>query len=270
MVAYRNDLYQVCLYLEQQGVDNWQEVTYEHVAGYFLKMREDQVYRPTTIVRKLAALRSFFRYMRNVGMILYDPVETLKIPRVQKELPRILNAEEIGSLLRQVEAETASGRRDLALLQMLYATGMRVTELVSLNLDDFDATELTVRCGGHEGWSKHERVLPLSPVAVEAIQQYRETVRPLLAVYHPEEQALFLNHHGRRLTRQGLWLIIKGYARQAGITTITPHMLRHSFAMLMLNGGMELRSVQELLGYTHVSAMQVYRQLAREELSTTV
>jgi integrase/recombinase XerD len=156
------------------------------------------------------------------------------------------------------------------MLQMLSATGMRVSELVSLNLDDFDAEHASVVCPGRNGRSKRERVLPLSATAVEATKQYLESARLRLMVRHPEEQALFLNHHGERLTRQGFWLIIKGYARQAGITNITPHMLRHSFALLMLQGGMELRSVQELLGHAHISTTQVYSQLARTEVSTTV
>jgi integrase/recombinase XerD len=270
IVAYRNDLGQVCAYLKQQKVENWQQVTREHILQYLLQMRESQAYRPTTIARKLAALRSFFRYLRSIGLIRDDPVENLETPHVQKELPQVLNPEQIESLFRQVEIETPAGQRDLAMLQMLYATGMRVSELVSLNMADFDAEQATVVCPGRNGRNKRERVLPLSSVAVTATQQYLETARPRLMARHPEEQALFLNHHGERLTRQGFWLIIKGYARQAGITNITPHMLRHSFALLMLQGGMELRSVQELLGHAHISTTQVYSQLARSEITTTV
>jgi integrase/recombinase XerD len=270
VVAYRNDLGQVCTYLKQQKVENWTEVTREHILQYLLEMRESQAYRPTTIARKLAALRSFFRYLRSIGLITDDPVDKLETPRVQKELPQVLSSEQINNLFRQVEVDTPAGKRDLAMLQMLYATGMRVSELISLNLDDFDTEHASVVCPGRNGRSKRERVLPLSSTAVEATKQYLEAARPRLMVRHPEEQALFLNHHGERLTRQGFWLIIKGYARQAGITNITPHMLRHSFALLMLQGGMELRSVQELLGHAHISTTQVYSQLARTEVSTTV
>lgn len=270
IVAYRNDLNQACVYLNRQGVENWQDVTREHIAGYLLEMREGQAYRPTTIARKLAALKSFFRYMGSTGLILSNPIEDLESPRVQKELPQVLSIEQISSLFSQVEVETPVGLRDLAMLHMLYATGMRVSELVSLNLDAFDAERATVVCPGRNGRSKRERVLPLSATAVEATEQYLERARPRLIARHPEEQALFVNHHGERLTRQGFWLIIKGYARQAGITTITPHMLRHSFALLMLQGGMELRSVQELLGHAHISTTQVYSQLARGEMSSIV
>ena len=270
IVAYRNDLNQVCLYFRRQKVENWQQVTREHVAGYLLEMRDGQAYRPTTIARKLAALKTFFRYMRSTGIIVADPIENLEAPRIQKEPPHVLNAEQLASLFRQVEVEAPGGKRDFAMLHMLYATGMRVTELVSLDLDDFDAVKATIVCPGRNGRVRRERILPLSNIAVEATKQYLELARPGLMTRHPDEQALFVNHHGERLTRQGFWLIIKGYARQAGITTITPHMLRHSFAILMLQGGMELRSVQELLGHAHISTTQVYTQLAREGMATSV
>lgn len=268
--AYRNDLGQLCTYLSQHDIENWPQVTREHIAGYLLEMREGQAYRPTTIARKIAALKSFFRYMRSMGYIALDPVEKLEAPRIQKELPGVLSAEQISSLFRQIEVETPAGLRDLAMLHMLYATGMRVTELVSLNMGDFDAQQATVICPGRNGRNKRERVLPLPPVAVEATQHYIEKARPRLMLHHPDELALFLNHHGERLTRQGYWLIIKGYARQADITNITPHMLRHSFAMLMLKGGMELRSVQERLGHAHISTTQVYSQLARAKRTTPI
>lgn len=268
--AYRNDLGQLCTYLSQHDIENWPQVTREHIAGYLLEMREGQAYRPTTIARKIAALKSFFRYMRSVGYIALDPVEKLEAPRIQKELPGVLSAEQISSLFRQIEVETPAGLRDLAMLHMLYATGMRVTELVSLNMGDFDAQQATVICPGRNGRNKRERVLPLPPIAVEATQHYIEKARPRLMLHHPDELALFLNHHGERLTRQGYWLIIKGYARQADITNITPHMLRHSFAMLMLKGGMELRSVQERLGHAHISTTQVYSQLARAKRTTPI
>jgi integrase/recombinase XerD len=270
MAAYRNDLGQFCNYLIQREVGNWPQVTREHVAGYLLEMREGQAYRPTTIARKIAALKSFFRYMRSTGYIAVNPVEKLEAPRIHKELPGIMSAEQISSLFRQVEVETPAGQRDLAMLHMLYATGMRVSELVSLNMSDFDPLQATVICPGRNGRNKRERVLPLPPIAVDATQQYIRDGRPRSMLHHPDEAALFLNHHGERLTRQGFWLIIKGYARQADITNITPHMLRHSFAMLMLNGGMELRSVQERLGHAHISTTQVYSQLARGKTTTSI
>lgn len=268
IAAYRNDLSQLCSYLAEQHIENWPQVSREHIAAYLLEMRENQAYRPTTIARKLAALKSFFRYLHAVERIEFDPVEKLEAPHVQKELPNVLSAEQVSNLFAQVDVQSATGQRDLAMLQMLYATGMRVTELVSLNVSDFVPTESHVVCPARSGRGRRERILPLPTTSVEATQHYLESARPRLVVHHPEEKALFVNHHGERLTRQGFWLIIKGYARQAGITDITPHMLRHSFAMLMLKGGMELRSVQELLGHAHISTTQVYSQLARVKSST--
>jgi len=270
VVAYSNDLNQVCIYLKQQQVENWQQVSREHIAGYLLEMREGQAYRPSTIARKLAALKTFFRYLQSAGIITSDPIEKLDTPRIQRELPHVLSQEQISNLFRQVDVETSAGKRDLAMLHMLNATGMRVSELISLDLDDFDAERATIVCPGRNGRSKRQRVLPLSAIVVETTKRYLETARPSLIIRHPNEQTLFLNHHGERLTRQGFWLIIKGYARQAGITEITPHMLRHSFAILMLQGGMELRLVQELLGHAHISTTQVYSQLARESITTGV
>jgi integrase/recombinase XerD len=264
IVAYRNDLGQTCAYLARRGIENWQQVTREHLAGYLLEMRENQGYRPATVARKLAALKAFFRYLRASGLVATDPLEHFEAPRIPKEPPHTLSQEQVASLFQQVDLSMPAGKRDFAMLHLLYATGMRVSELVSLNLSDLHAEQSVVICPGRRSGSRHERTLPLTENALRALQQYLDEVRPAMASRHPEEQALFLNHHGERLTRQGFWLIIKGYARQAGITDITPHRLRHSFAVLMLREGMELRSVQELLGHAHISTTQVYSQVAEQ------
>ena len=261
VMAYRNDLSQLCHYLHKQGVEDWLYVTRDHIAGYMQEMREEHAYRPTTIARKLAAFKSFFRFLRKEALIEGNPVEELGSPHIPKDPPQILSAEQIHRLFEQVDTKTVAGQRDLAMLHMLYATGMRASELVSLQLEDFNQQQAMIVCPGRNAQMRHERTLPLPPLVVETTVQYLTKARPRL-VRHAEEQALFLNHHGERLTRQGFWLIIKGYARQIGINEITPHMLRHSFAMLMIKGGMELRSVQELLGHAHISTTQVYNQMA--------
>ncbi|MBV9689751.1 MAG: tyrosine-type recombinase/integrase [Ktedonobacteraceae bacterium] len=268
IVAYRNDLNQLCVYLKQQEIDNWSLVTQEHLAGYLLEMREEQAYRPTTIARKFAACKSFFRYLHDTVGIAINPLDRLEAPRIQRYPPRVLTAEQIARLFLQVETETVVGQRDLAMLHMLLATGMRASELVSLDLEDFDAEHATVFCLGHNGRSRRKRLLPLHSLAVAVTQSYLENVRPHL-IRHSEERALFLNHRGDRLTRQGFWLIIKGYARQTGIVSITPHMLRHACAVLMLKDGMELRSVQELLGHAHISSTQVYSQFMHTEVASS-
>ena len=270
IVAYRNDLNQASAYLTRLHIDEWQQVSSEHITEYIDEMSKNQAYRPTTVARKLASLKTFFRYLRETQKIEADPLDKMSAPRVQKEPPQVLSQEQIASLFRQVAMDTSVGMRDLAMLRLLYATGMRVSELVALNLDDLHLENAKVVCPGRNGKNRRERVLPLSNLAIELLHAYLADARQRLIQHHPDEQALFVNHHGERLTRQGFWLIIKGYARQAGITSITPHMLRHSFAILMLQNGMELRSVQELLGHAHLATTQVYSQLAREGVGSRV
>ncbi|SRR5579883_908431 len=270
IMAYRNDLSQLCGYLTSQELHEWSQITHEQIAAYLLAMREGQAYRPATIARKVAALKSFFRYLREKGLIEEDPVEKLETPRIQKEPPQVLSSEQIDCLFALINEHTPGGLRDLAMLHVLYATGMRATELISLNIQDFDAARAILLCPVNASRrARRDRLLPLSQSAVHVIQRYLDQARPCLLRY-AGETALFLNHHGERLTRQGFWLIIKGYARRTGIVSITPHMLRHSFAIMMLNDGMELRSVQELLGHAHISTTQIYSQLARARMEERV
>lgn len=270
LVAYRNDLNQLCAYLARFGLEHWGQVTREQINSYLLDMREVQVYRPTTIARKLASLKTFFRYQRTTGALDIDPAEDLEVPHFQKEPPQILSQEQVASLFRQVAVGSPVGERDFAMITLLYATGMRVSELVALDLADLDSGSATIVCGRGNEKSRPRRELSLTLPVLESLQSYLRSARPPLVAHHPGEPALFVNHHGERLTRQGFWLIVKGYARQAGITAITPQMLRHSFATLMLQNGKELRSVQEMLGHAHLATTQVYSHLAREEVKSRV
>jgi integrase/recombinase XerD len=259
LLAYQNDLRQLCGYLEKQGLECWKQVTLDHITVYLLWMRDEQLFRPATIARKFAACKSFFLYLQTAGIIDENPIATLKPPRVQKELPIVLNADQISRLFEQVNQSTAVGKRDLAMLQLLYYTGMRVSELMALNLSNIDFERAVACCPGH-GRSGHERLLPLPDCAVTTLQSYLNEGRPHLQ--HNEKVVfLFLNHRGEGLTRQGFWMIIKRYAREAGIANITPHMLRHSFAILLLNDGVELRCVQERLGHAYISTTHMYHQL---------
>ncbi|HEV2582243.1 MAG TPA: tyrosine-type recombinase/integrase [Ktedonobacteraceae bacterium] len=257
IVAYRNDLQQLCAYLARFQLEDWQQVTREHISGYLLEMRDAQVYRPATIVRKLASLKTFFRYLRSSGVIATDPVEHLGIPHIQKEPPQILSQEQVARLFRQVTTDSPVGKRDLAMITLLYTTGMRVSELVALNLDDLDQRRSIITCAGRGGKSRHKRELPLLQPVVEMLRSYLQSARPHMIQHHPDEAALFVNHHGERLTRQGFWLIVKGYARQAGITEITPQMLRHSFTALIPQKGAEARTLQEMLGLAHLATARV-------------
>ncbi len=266
VIAYLNDLTQLGLYLHKQGIEKWSHVTHEHITSYLLVMREDQSYRPATIARKLAAYKSFFRYLGKELIIENNPVEELEAPHIPKESAPILTAEQMSSLFHAVPIDTVAGQRDLAMLYMLYATGMRASELVALSMSDVDMEHATVMYPARIIQTRQERHLSLPAPVVEALSLYLAKARPRLARHgEEEEQAFFLNHHGERLTRQGFWLIIKGYAREVGIDDITPHMLRRSFAILMIKGGMQLRSIQELLELTHTSTTPAYNYVSHSQ-----
>ena len=258
--AYRTDLRQLIDYLQRRDVERWQEVTPAMIADFVLHLRERQ-YATTSIARKVAALKSFFHYLAATQSLERDPSSGLQAPRVEKYLPHALQPEQVQRLFDAVRAAEGAGQRDLAMLHTIYSTGMRVTELVSLDVAHLDLARGHVRCAGR---NRKERMLPLSLPAQRALGDYLDGLRREL-LRDADEAALFLNHHGQRLTRQGFWLIIKSYARVAGIADITPHTLRHSFALDMLGSGMDLRSVQALLGHANISTTHIYKQMRRTQ-----
>ena len=266
-VAYKNDLGQFLEFLKGQAeprVYGWSEVRKDHLLAYILHLKTVREYASTTVARKVAAIKSFFHFLVAEGFITDDPTATLDSPRVRKYLPRAISQEDVAKLLEAAsKRDTPRGLRDRALLELLYATGMRVSELVSMNAGDVDLASASVRCFGKGG---KERVIPVYERAVEAAAAYLSRGRVHL-LRDPEEKALFLNQRGQRLTRQGLWLIVKGYVKEAGLTVqVTPHTLRHSFATHMLRGGADLRNVQELLGHANIATTQVYTQVSNERL----
>jgi integrase/recombinase XerD len=210
----------------------------------------------------MAAIKSFFNFLIAEGQLRGDPGARMTAPRVDKYTPRSITASEVERLLQQPakDGDTAARRpeavRDRAMLETLYATGMRVSELVALDCDDVNLLERYMRCAGR---TARERRVPLRDSAVEAIDYYLLQARPLLVLR--DENALFLNHRGNRLTRQGFWLILKSYAEKAEIADITPHTLRHTFATHALGRGANLREVQQLLGHVSISTTQVYRRM---------
>ena len=261
--AYRNDLVQFSKFLEAQHVDDWPKVTKDHLTTFILDMKQRE-YSSSTVARKVAAVRAFLHFLVSENIIGSDPSENLDSPSVTKRLPRPISQEEIEALLAAPDTEKGiRGIRDKALLELLYATGMRVTEVVSLDVEDINLASSTIRCLGK---GAKERIIPIYPKAVQALEDYLEHGR-LTLIRDADEKALFVNHRGERLTRQGLWLIIKRYVKQVGISEmVTPHTLRHSFATHMLNGGADLRNVQKLLGHANISTTQIYTQVTNKHL----
>jgi integrase/recombinase XerD len=264
IAAYRNDLTQFLRYLEQQDhYSTWAEVDKDTIINYVLNLKERE-YTSSTVARKVAAIKSFFHYLMAEKVIVDDPTATLDSPKVKKRLPKAISREDIERLLAApAKGTSAKSQRDHALLEMLYASGMRVTELVSLDVSDVNLASDSVRVRGKKASSK-ERVIPIGDRALEALRTYVNKGRMQL-MRDPEERALFLNHRGQRLTRQGLWLIIKHYVDEVGISEdVTPHTLRHSFAAHKLSQGKSLQDIQKLLGHANISTTQVYQHVGQE------
>ena len=264
--AYRSDLAQFEKSVALQGVEtgaSWEAITDQMLLTFVEELRERR-YKAATVARKVAAVKSFFSFMAAEGILTCDPTEDLRSPQVGKALPRTLTAEEVDELLEQpARKSTPVAQRDKAMLEMAYATGMRVTELVSLDVGHvaLESDPVTVRGIGK---GDQERALPLYQRAVDELRQYIFHVRPKM-VRNRNEAALFVNRRGGRLTRQGFWLILKNYAREVGLDGITPHTLRHTYATHMLSGGMPLRNVQEALGHASISTTQIYTQLTDQQ-----
>jgi integrase/recombinase XerD len=266
-VAYKNDLGQFLDYLKTHAdpaVSDWGSVKKDNLVAYISHLKADREYASTTVARKVAAIKSFFHFLVAEGFIKDDPTATLDSPRVKKYLPRAISQQDVERLLDEAAKKDAPrSLRDRAILELLYATGMRVSELVAMNVGDADVASASVRCFGKGG---KERVIPIYERAVQALEAYLGKGR-LHLLRDAEQKALFLNQRGERLTRQGLWLIVKGYVKEAGIQVpVTPHTLRHSFATHMLRGGADLRNVQELLGHANIATTQVYTQVSNERL----
>jgi len=267
--AYRNDLYQLLEFLQERGYNaddsRWNRVDLNTLVDFVSELREVRGYQDRTTARKVASLKSFFGFLVEEGEVAKDPTEGLVSPRVGRSLPHFLSEEEVGRLLDQPAHEgTLEAQRDRAILELLYATGIRVTELVSLSLEDVNLEEGYIRCLGK---GSKERIVYMHPTCKETLTDYVKRARRKLRP-RADEQALFINRRGERLTRQWVWSILKGWAQKAGIDPrrATPHVLRHSFATHMLRRGAPLRHVQELLGHASITTTQIYTHLTQEQM----
>ncbi|MBP6015948.1 MAG: tyrosine recombinase [Candidatus Promineofilum sp.] len=274
IAAYRNDLSQFLEYVESHSgsrLSDWSAVDEKDIEAYLTYMKhKDQPYASSTIARKVAAIKSFYNYLAAEGVVGDNPTLDIDSPKVKKRLPQTLSPAEVERLLDSPSSiNTPKNLRDVTLLNILYETGMRVTEVVSIQLEDVDLNHAILSSPTRQG---EAREIPLEESTQALLVEYIAEGRPQLAK-SKVERALFLNHRGEKLTRQGLWLIIKGYARQAGLNTeVTPHTLRHSFAVHRLNKGSKLEDIQHLLGHANISTTQIYTQMEQveeEEAPTT-
>jgi integrase/recombinase XerD len=257
--AYANDLGSFMLWVENAHPDiAWASIGSEVISGY-LEDLDERGYSKSTRARKVASLKSMFRFLRTEGIVDANPMETFRSPRPGRTLPKAITPEQVESLLRAVgETAGAEAARDAAMFELMYAAGLRVSELVDLNINDIDFETMTVRCMGK---GSKERIVPLYEEAISLVGGYISTIRNE-ALRDDRNTALFLNRRGDRLTRQAFWLRLKKYALLAGIdSNITPHTLRHSFATHLLHGGATLRHVQELLGHASIATTQIYTHL---------
>lgn len=258
--SYNRDIKLYCNYLEQNDIDAI-ETSENDIKTYLDNLKENGK-AVSTISRNLASLRSFYQYLHRTKVVDEDPTLSLESPKIERKLPKVLTSEQVELLLEQPKCTDLKGYRDKAMLELVYATGIRVTELISLNIDDVDLENKTIRCVG----KNKERIIPMGSLAINALRDYVEKSRNVL-IKDDKDPALFININGQRLTRQGFWKIIKQYKTQANIDVdITPHTLRHSFAVHLLENGAELRAIQEMLGHSDISSTQVYAQMGQSRI----
>ena len=259
--SYKRDLKQFEKYMLEEERADYSELTEEGIKTYLAHMQEIGK-KPSTISRGLASIRSFYQYEVKNKVVEKDPTEGIQSPKIEKRVPNVLTSNEVALLLEQPKNVNLKGIRDKAMLEFAYATGMRVTEIISLNVEDINLETGYATCRN----GKKERTVPIGNMSLKALKDYILNARKIM-IKDEKQNALFVNVNGKRLTRQGFWKIIKYYKDQAHIDKdITPHVLRHSFATHLLQNGADLKSIQTMLGHSDILSTQVYMQFQDESL----
>ena len=259
--SYLRDIRQFGEYLESSAETDYISAKEDELCDYIDHLRESGK-SVATVSRNIASLKNFYSWLLLSGMIEKSPTGRLVPEKASHKLPEILTAKEVELLLEQPECTDRKGYRDRAMLELLYATGIRVTELISLDVSDVNLSAGIINCRGRD----KVRSIPLYPAALKALKDYMDFIRPDM-IAAPNERSLFVNVNGERMSRQGFWKIVKSYQQKAGIEKdITPHTLRHSFATHLLENGADLRSIQEMLGHADISSTQIYSQLVKKQL----
>ncbi|MCR5119234.1 MAG: site-specific tyrosine recombinase XerD [Lachnospiraceae bacterium] len=260
-LSYKRDLVKLENYLAAQGITDVSRVSVTTLQSYILYM-ERSGFASATVSRNIASIKAFFHFLFRKGYIKEDISEDLKAPKIEKKLPEILTTEEVNRLLEQPRGASPKDLRDRAMLELLYATGIRVSELISLNMSDVNLQVGYIMCRD----ARKERVVPFGAPAKRALGEYLKNARPMM-IADQSSDVLFTNCSGQPMSRQGFWKLVKYYARKAGITSdITPHTLRHSFAAHLVENGADLRSVQEMLGHSDISTTQIYANMSQNRL----
>ncbi len=261
LASYMRDVRQLSDYVAAHDLPGLDSLDDEELAAYIAWLRHNGK-SPATVSRCIASLKSFYSLLLSQGVVDHNPAAGLVPEKSVQKLPQILTSKEVELLLEQPECTDMKGYRDRAMLELLYATGIRVSELISLDVSDVNIPAGFIRCRSKD----KERMIPLYPAAIKALSEYVEFIRPQM-IASPDEQSLFVNISGERMSRQGFWKIIKTYQKKAGIEKdITPHTLRHSFAAHLLENGADLRSIQEMLGHADISSTQVYSHIVKKQL----
>ena len=259
--SYRRDLLYYLDFLESRQVRHLKKVSESDLAHFVYELKE-KGRAPSTISRHLASIRSFYSYLLREKVVHRDPTAHMESPKVIKKVPEILTIEEVEFLMNAPDLDDPSGLRDKAMLELLYASGAKVSEMLSVDVDEVNLSLGYVKCTN----KTRERIIPLGKYAIETLENYLQKGRPGFTK-DTQEQALFLNQQGKRLSRQGFWKLIKKYSLKADIKKdITPHTLRHSFAAHLLENGADLRSVQEMLGHADISTTQIYTRITKPKL----
>ena len=261
--SYKRDLTAYFNFLETASI-NFKDVDTLFIKDY-IKFLSENNKSVTTIARNVASIRSFYKYLISSGKIFYNPAQSVKIPTVNRPIPEILNSNEITLLLSSPDTSTYKGIRDKAMLELLYAAGIKVSELINLDINDVNLSTSAIRCH----CTKKERIIPIYPECRDIISHYIQNARAAIASTQSHD-ALFLNTDGKRITRQGFWLIIKTYAKKASITkVVNPHTLRHSFAAHLLQNGADIKAVQQMLGHSVLSSTKIYSKVLSNDVTST-
>lgn len=259
--SYRNDLTSFINFISQSGIDDFSDIRTNHITAFF-KLLKDSGLNETSAARYFSSLKGFFKYLFKNDYIKSNPIERISPPKISRKLPEVLNVREINAILEQPDVKDTIGLRDKAILELFYACGTRISELINIKLNDLFLREEVIRVFGK---GSKERLIPIGSSAIKWIEEYLQKSRPLLAKNYKSENYLFLNQRGTKFSRMGIWKIVNHYAKQAGIEkNVHPHTFRHSFATHLIEGGADLRAVQEMLGHSDISTTQIYTHIDRD------